>query len=89
MKKQNEMLFENEILKLNKDNYKKILNRKVKIYTRVKDSKSGKSEFSGIISKVNLVTITPNQPFDLILENSEDNSSLNFGIIGITKIEFV
>jgi len=89
MEKQNEMLFESEILKLDKDNYEKILNRKVKIQTRWKDNKSGSSEHFGIIKKINLASNFPHKPFDLILENREDNSNSTFGIIGITKIEFL
>lgn len=84
---ENEILYESQILKLDKFNFNKILNRKVKIYVRSEEI--NKSEFIGVITKINLATNEPHKPFDLTLENTEDFSSLTFGIIGITKIEFI
>ncbi len=83
----NKILYQTQILELNKNDYKKILHKKVKLFTDREDVE--KSELVGTITKVNLETVEPHRPFDLVIENVENNSRLSIGIIAIKKIEFI
>jgi len=81
----NRILYETEILKLDKNNYKEILNKKVKL--NIKREDLGKTEFIGIIRKVNFETFLPHKVFDIVLEDENENKLISLGIIGINKIE--
>ena len=81
----NRILYETEILKLDKNNYKEILDKKIHLYIKREDL--GKTEFIGIIRKVNFETFPPHKIFDIILEDEKDNKMISFGIVGINRIE--
>ena len=81
----NRILYETEILKLDKNNYKEILNKKVKL--NIKREDLGKTEFIGIIRKVNFETFLQHKVFDIVLEDENENKLISLGIIGINKIE--